>query len=202
MWLDLDPNNQIVTTFWDKTLVIFFLIFFPTMILEGKKIQISLSVAMNPGLMWQFQCCREQKSLPFKTGHGNSTASADTWYIQIQSSLKDEEGQVNTAFFKTNLYWKKRFQFRGTKAKQSGPLALSPSFLLLSFFLIISLSFPCQMAGRQEFDTVKLKWTNRENSPARSNHSDKACLQQIFTCLFLLSWRYLKCIFRESKSKF
>lgn len=153
--------------------------------------------------MWQFPCCHEQKSLPFKTGHANSTASAGTWSIQIQSSLKDEEGQVDTAFFKTNLYWKKRFQFRGTKAKQSGPLALSPSFLLLSFFLIISLSFPCQMAGRQEFDTVKLKWTNRENSqPGAIILIRKAWLQQIFTCLFLLSWRYLKCIFRESKSKF
>lgn len=75
--------------------------------------------------------------------------------------LKMRKGRSTQRSLKQIYIEKKRFQFRGTKAKQSGPLGLSPSFLPLSYYLI---KLPCQMAGRQEFDTVKLKWTNRENS--------------------------------------
>ena len=128
-----------MTSFWDKTLIIFFLIF-PPKCFSRKKIQISLSVTMNPGLMWQFECCREQQSLPFKTGHANSTANADTWYIQIQSSFKDEEGQVDTAFIKTNLYWKKAFSVQRYQSKAVWPIRSFSLFLaLLSFSSFCSL---------------------------------------------------------------
>lgn len=134
-----------MTSFWDKTLIIFFLIFPPKCFLR-EKIQISLSVTMNPGLVWQFECCHEQESLPFKTGHANSTANADTWYIQIQSSFKDEEGQVDTAFIKTNLYWKKAFSVQRYQSKAVWPIR-SFSLFLASFFLIISLSFLAKWLG-------------------------------------------------------
>lgn len=76
VWLELDPNNQMVTSFWDTTLIILFLIGFFQNALWRENNQIVLSVTMNAIPVWQFEWCQEQKSLAFKIVHANCAANA------------------------------------------------------------------------------------------------------------------------------
>lgn len=42
-------------------------------------LQLYYLLSMNTMLMWQFECCQEQKSLAFKIGHENYAVNAHTW---------------------------------------------------------------------------------------------------------------------------